>query len=236
MTRGERLLQQRKIYYDHEPVFRALQEKGETGWRSGGKAVPWAKCWKLFQASECLPKPKARVLDFGCGGGEFSILLARQGYRVVGTDYSPTAIAMARANARKSKIPKSKIQNLKFLRQDALHPQLRAASFDLIASLCVLHCFTGKDRMIYWRNVRKLLKKGGLFALTSMVDLPNNPKMLRQLKINPKTRVDINRTRCFASEDQILAEAKAAGLEVIFHARQKDPDGSDGLTVIARKN
>jgi SAM-dependent methyltransferase len=162
--------------------------------------------------------------------------LARQGYRVVGTDYSPTAIAMAQANARKSKIPKSKIQNLKFLRQDALHPKLRPASFELIVSLFVLHCFIGKDRLVYWRNARKLLKKGGLVALTSMVDLPNNPKLLRQLKINQRTRVDLNRTRCFASEEKILAEAKAAGLEVLFHARQKDPDGSDGLTVIARKN
>src|SRR5262245_66645109 len=37
-----------------------------------------------------------RVLDFGCGSGENSLLLARRGARVVGVDISESLIAVAR--------------------------------------------------------------------------------------------------------------------------------------------
>ena len=37
--------------------------------------------------------------DLGCGGGQASIALAARGYRVVGVDFAPSAIALARRNA-----------------------------------------------------------------------------------------------------------------------------------------
>jgi SAM-dependent methyltransferase len=45
-----------------------------------------------------LPPPPARVLECGCGTGWLAYLLARRGYRVVGTDVAPDAIRLARSN------------------------------------------------------------------------------------------------------------------------------------------
>lgn len=42
---------------------------------------------------------RSRVLDVGCGAGEHTILLTRLGYDVLGIDFSPQAIEMARENA-----------------------------------------------------------------------------------------------------------------------------------------
>ena len=40
-------------------------------------------------------RPPARVIEFGCGTGWISLILAQQGYEVLGIDISPDAIAIA---------------------------------------------------------------------------------------------------------------------------------------------
>lgn len=47
-----------------------------------------------------LPPRPARVLELGCGGGWFSCMLARHGYRVVGVDISEAMVALAQENRR----------------------------------------------------------------------------------------------------------------------------------------
>jgi SAM-dependent methyltransferase len=43
-----------------------------------------------------LPAPLGRVLDIGCGGGHWSVELARRGWEVVGIDLAATAVRRAR--------------------------------------------------------------------------------------------------------------------------------------------
>jgi len=45
-------------------------------------------------------KGRGTVLDLGCGSGNHSLYLARQGYTVVGVDFSPKAISLAKEKAR----------------------------------------------------------------------------------------------------------------------------------------
>lgn len=224
---------QRKIYYDHEPAYQSLREKGESGWRSGGKSAPFNLYWNIFKACELLPPPNARVLDFGCGGGEFSLLLAQNGYQVIGIDYSRTAVQMAEENAKRARS-----KNVKFYCQDALKPRLKLSSFAAIFSISVLHCLLGQDRMTYWNNAKKLLKKEGVIALATMVDFPKDKNWIKELKINKRTRTDALRHRYFASEKQIRAELESAGLEMLYCARRKeveDKKGCDDLIIIAQK-
>ena len=213
----------RKVYYDHEPGYKKLAAKGETGWRVNGKSGNFKLCWNLAFAPGFLPKPKARVLDFGCGGGEFSIMLAKKGYDVIGTDYSATAIKLARQNAKKARL-----KNAKFYCQDALKPKLRHNFFDAVFSINVLHCLIGKDRMTYLRNCRKLLKKRGLLAITSMVGLPKDKKIVKECGINARTGIDKYHARCYVSEKQILSEFKRARLKTIFYVRGEDRDSYPG--------
>jgi SAM-dependent methyltransferase len=76
---------------------------GEAGRRHAvGKPFSDADCGLyLLRAGALfalLPPPPARVLDCGCGTGWLSYFLAQRGYEVVGTDVSPDAIALAKAN------------------------------------------------------------------------------------------------------------------------------------------
>lgn len=181
MSERTDLFDKRKTYYDHEPAYKALSGKNKTGWRTQGKSAPFSLYWNFFKATQLIPKPRARVLDFGCGGGEFSLLLAKKGFDVVGIDYSKTAIKMAKDNAKRRKI-----ENVKFYCRDALNPGLASSSFDAVFSIAVLHCLIGPDRQVYWNNARDALKKGGVIALTSMVDFPRDKDIIKQFKISKK--------------------------------------------------
>ncbi|MFN8168001.1 MAG: methyltransferase domain-containing protein [Candidatus Nanopelagicales bacterium] len=49
-----------------------------------------------------LPEPPARVADLGCGTGSLAVLLAEQGYDVIGLDVSPQMLVRARAKAERA--------------------------------------------------------------------------------------------------------------------------------------
>ncbi len=55
-----------------------------------------------------LAPPPGRVLEFGCGVGWLSLLLARRGYDVTGVDISPDAIAIAREQSVLQNIPRTR--------------------------------------------------------------------------------------------------------------------------------
>lgn len=77
----------------------------------------------------------ARVLVPGCGAGHEVLWLARQGFRVVGVDYAPAAVALARARLAEAGVEATIVQDDLL----AWHP---GTSFDAAwdqACLCALH-------------------------------------------------------------------------------------------------
>ena len=79
----------RQLTDDFEARFRS----GDTPWEY---PQPWRDLDELFAR---FARPAARVLDVGCGLGTNALRLAALGYRVLGMDVSPTAIARAQARA-----------------------------------------------------------------------------------------------------------------------------------------
>ncbi len=64
----------------------------QKGWR--GEENPFPRFYEvvsIFKDFSC-----SQVLDLGCGSGRHLIHLAREGFRVVGMDFSPTALRLTR--------------------------------------------------------------------------------------------------------------------------------------------
>ncbi|MFT3776381.1 MAG: methyltransferase [Minicystis sp.] len=92
----------------------AVMGFGETTIALGGAAFP--------------RRPLGRVLEIGCGSGTVAILLARAAAKVVATDISSRAVALARANAALNGV-----EGLD-LREGDLFAPVKGETFDLIVS------------------------------------------------------------------------------------------------------
>lgn len=99
-----------------------------------------------------------KAVDFGCGGGNYSIYLARQGFDVTGVDLSPTAIGIARERARQQGV------KCDFLTADVLGDLKELpGTFDFAFDWEVLHHLFPEQRTRYVRNVWAKLAPRGLY-------------------------------------------------------------------------
>ena len=95
-----------------------------------------------------------RVLDFGCGSGSNSLLLARRGAVVCGVDISHDLLAIARQRLARSAVP----LRAEFVVASAHDLPLEDQSFDLVFGIAILHHL---DLELVSREVHRVLKPGG---------------------------------------------------------------------------
>jgi len=102
--------------------------------------------------------PPGRAVDFGCGGGNYSIYLARRGFDITGVDISPTAVALARRRARRRRV------RCRFLTADVAGDLAALAGpFDFAFDWELLHHLFPDQRARYVRNVWEKLAPGGAY-------------------------------------------------------------------------
>lgn len=97
---------------------------------------------------------EGRVLDCGCGVGDLSLALAKQGAKVVGTDISPGSVEMARQHSQRLDLGdrvEFKVMPLEAMEFDD-------ESFDLIVGKWILH-HVDLDKA--GPEIHRVLKPGG---------------------------------------------------------------------------
>lgn len=101
------------------------------------------------------------VLDLTCGTGSQVIFLAKRGYEVVGSDFSPDLLKIARKKAKEAKL------NLRFIDGDMR--TIKVGKFDAAITMfnAVGHLTkSGFEKAI--KNISKNLKDGGIYVFDIM--------------------------------------------------------------------
>lgn len=106
---------------------------------------------------------KGKVLVIGCGGGREALALCDQGFEVTGIDIQPKMIERARKNAEERK------KTVSFLIMDACRLDFTGESFDYVLMFGSILTYIPfrKNRLASLRDVRRILKPGGILMLNS---------------------------------------------------------------------
>jgi demethylmenaquinone methyltransferase/2-methoxy-6-polyprenyl-1,4-benzoquinol methylase len=88
--------------------------------------------WKNLLANMAGVKPGQKALDLCCGTGDIAFALHRAGAEVVGLDFSPAMLAVARQRAQKLPV-QPEAPPLEFRTGDVMHIPFDSASFDIVS-------------------------------------------------------------------------------------------------------
>lgn len=117
-----------------------------------------------------------KVLEIGCGDGYGSAYLAKIAKEVVSIDYEEDVILKAKT--------KYNIANLRFLNMDATNLQFEDSIFDIACSFQVIEHIPEEKLLDYLSEIKRVLKKGGTFYLSTL-NLEHTMKSLLTYKKQP---------------------------------------------------
>lgn len=127
-------------------------------------------------------KKNMRILEVGCGSGAFTIFAARavgEKGKVYALDIQPR---MLRQLENKLKKPKNKgIKNIKLIESDACQLPFTNNFFDLVFSVAALQEI--HDRKKALKEIKRVLKPGGILAMTEMFPDPDYPLKATTIKM-----------------------------------------------------
>ncbi len=99
-----------------------------------------------------------KTIDLGCGAGNYAIYLASIGFDVTGVDISPTAIKLAKENAKKKGI------RSRFIVADVLgNLDEVIETFDFAYDWELLHHIFTEERKRYVENIYRILNPRGKY-------------------------------------------------------------------------
>lgn len=164
--------------------FEARYRSGDTPWED---PHPWQGLERLFAR---LVPPGAGVLDIGCGLGTNALRLSVLGYRVLGIDVSPTAIAQARARADAAGLG-CEFRCADILGTDILHTD--CGPFDAAFDRGCLHGFAdAAGRAAFAAAVAAVLLPAGLWIdVSGSADNGDPVEEVRELALPRLTLADL---------------------------------------------
>lgn len=217
-------------YISHDKIYQRHMAEGKQGWDT---EEGFQECISLLEkamAAKHFPK-SGKLLELGCGAGDFTLWFAQKGFDVSGVDISPTAIEWAKK--------KSVEQNIKaeFQVGDVIDLKNYPDNlFDFVLDGHCLHCIIGDDRKLFFASALRVLKPKSFFFIRTMCGDPRGEDFKKYY--DPITRCLVHNDiahRYLGLPDAILEEVQNAGFHIlqwdIIPAKEDVLDDMDELFV-----
>ena len=190
---GKRIEREREFFDERaaqgSTTWSVLGGFSEAFYEKGSRGRLWSSFWETAHLKG------AAVLDYGCGNGEFSMILARRGARVFGIDISRKLIEQARASAAKIGRNGSAPQ---FLAGDAHDTPFPDAMFDYVVGNGALHHL---DLEKAFTEIARVLKPGGKAVFQE--PMYQHPLLWTLRRLTPKTHTADERPLSFADIERV---------------------------------
>lgn len=122
---------------------------------SSTRAIKWPELRDLIGAQ----KPKAMVLDIGCGAGRFCSPIVEDGLSYIGIDISQGQIDQAKKACKQGQFIQGSMLNLPF----------EDSQFDVVVFIASLHHLENPDKRLQaLKEAKRVLKKDGVILITVM--------------------------------------------------------------------
>jgi ubiquinone/menaquinone biosynthesis C-methylase UbiE len=119
---------------------------------------------------------KSKVLELGAGQGQDSRFFATQGFDVLSTDFSKTAIDLSREKAKEANL------NLEFKVMDISKKfPFKSNEFDVVYSHMALHYWDEAETQKILKEIKRVLKREGIFAC--LLNTQRDPELKEFKKI-----------------------------------------------------
>ena len=151
----------------------------------GRERRPWNSYWYVYELSKKFyNNERNKLLDFGCGCGESSVLFAKIGYDVHGFDISQDSIDVAKKLSKKYGFE----NKIDFSLQVSENLDFKSNSFDIIVGVDILHHVELKSAI---NECKRVLKKGGIAIFREPVEVPfldyiRNTRLIKYFVPNEK--------------------------------------------------
>lgn len=216
-------------YEGHDQLYVDYRAGGKPGWDTQEDVQQLVAYLASLFEGPLIPR-SGRVIDLGCGAGNYSVWLAQRGYQVDGIDIAPTAIDWAKERALAEGVDVD-FQVGSVLTLDGFADE----RFDVALDWHCFHCVIGDDRERFLESVHRVLKPGGVFVSHTMCGdrLPSDERF----DFDSVTRTVIYsgiHIRYMGWPEDVLAEIRRVGLDVLYSKIETDHE-SDMLLTIATK-
>ena len=200
----------RPNYIGHNAEYKRRRAAGNPGWDEAEVIDENLALLERVFAAPGFPT-QGRLLELGCGAGDWSLWAAAKGFDVTGIDIAPDAVAWGLEKAGQRELT----VDLQVGEVTDLS-RFPDASFDVVLDAHCLHCIIGDDRGRMLREAFRVLRPGGLFHVNTMTGDPTAPKLLDHW--DPASRCLLYgqiASRYLGLPDHVEAEVVAAGFRVL---------------------
>jgi SAM-dependent methyltransferase len=197
-------------YSVHELKYQEPRLRGDVAW--GGELARqrlenWSRTIEFLLSRDEFPI-QGTLLELGCGAGNLALMMVDRGFQVSGVDISPTAISWARESALKQG------KAARFLSQNVTDlSSFKTDEFDVVLDGNCFHCIIGNDRASMLREVFRVLKRGGVFFVSTNCGPVTDPTV----DYDEATRCILENGRPYrfmGEPESVLSEIKSVGFSV----------------------